>query len=80
MLEYRRVGGSDSSPEYEYLIEGKLEQVGHISFDVSIQDGTMLDHKGETNYQRYASKLIGCLDRQMSVNGTLLESGSYMWY
>lgn len=80
MLEYRRIGGTDDKPEYEYLIEGKPEKTGRISFDVSIQDGVMLDHEGETNYQRYASKLIGCLDRQASVNGALLESGTYMWY
>lgn len=80
MLEYQRVGGSDAMPEYEYLIEGRPEEVGRISFDTSAQDGVMLDHNDEIWYQLYASKLIGCLDRQMSVNGTLLESGSYMWY
>ncbi len=39
-----------------------------------------LDHTDETWYQLYACKLISCLDRQMSVNGALLESGTYMWY
>ena len=40
----------------------------------------MLDHNNETWYQLYACKLISCLDRQVSVNGTLVESGTYMWY
>ncbi|MDY4690578.1 MAG: hypothetical protein SPC25_00430 [Atopobiaceae bacterium] len=80
MLKYQRVGGSDAMPEYEYLIEGRPEEVGHISFDISAQDGVMLDHNGETLYQRYASKLIGCLDQQMDESGALLESGTYMWY
>lgn len=40
----------------------------------------MLDHSDETWYQLYACKLISCLNRQMSVNGALLESGTYMWY
>lgn len=80
MLEYRRVGGSDDKPEYEYLIEGNPEEAGRISFDVSIQDGVMLDHNDETWYQLYACKLISCLDRQLSANGSLLESGTYMWY
>lgn len=80
MLKYQRVGGSDAMPEYEYLIEGKPEEVGHISFDTSAQDGVMLDHNDEIWYQLYASKLIGYLDRQMDERGMLLESGTYMWY
>lgn len=80
MLDYRKTGGDSDYPVYEYLIEGKQDESGKIVFDRNAMDGKMLDHPESVKYQRYASKLIGHLDRQMRETGSLRESGTYMWY
>ncbi len=42
-------------------------------FAVSIKDDIMPNRSEETHHRRYASKLISCLDLQISANGTLLR-------
>lgn len=80
MLDYRRVGGTDRAPEYEYLIEGNAAKAGRISFDMDSVDGKMLDHDAEVEHQLCASKLIAHLAHQARAAGTLRGSGTYMWY